>query len=327
MVLRVHRRDETARCRIGLAGHRRDHLVGVGALGLLDRSLPHHDADVSRFHRVVGQRLVLVPSDTLGLGIVAPLLDELGVGRALDAHEVVPGRQVADQWLGVDATQLFLTHRESHHRHVGRLQALVAELLVERHVGVAVDRRDHRGLLAFGSKLLDLGDDALVVGMAERGVVLQDVFVLDALAVQEGTQDLVSGARVDIVGAQQHEALGAAAVLAHQVFHRRDGLLVRRRTGVEHVLGELFTLVLHGVEQQAVQLFVDRQHALARHAGPATEGHCDLVLADQLTRFFGEQRPVRRRVDDHRLELLAQHAALGIDLVDRHQHGVFQHGF
>ena len=40
-----------------------------------------------------------------------------------------------------------------------------------------------------------------------------------------------------------------------------------------------------------------------------------------------KQLPVGRRVDDHGFELLAQHAALGIDLVDRHQHRILQDGF
>ncbi len=52
---------------------------------------------------------------------------------------------------------------------------------------------------------------------------------------QEGAKDLVGGARIDVVGSQQEEAFGAAAVLAQQVFHRRDGLLVRRRAGIEDV--------------------------------------------------------------------------------------------
>jgi hypothetical protein len=84
---------------------------------------------------------------------------------------------VADQRLGVDAAQLFFTHREGHHRHVGGLQAGVAQFLVEGHVGVAVDGGDHRGLLAFGGELLDLGDDGLVVAVAEGGVLLHDVGV------------------------------------------------------------------------------------------------------------------------------------------------------
>ena len=78
VVLLVHLRRDAARRLEGLAGHRGDHLVGVGALGLLDRLRPHVDADVGGFHRVVGQRLVLVAGDALGLGVVAPLLDELG---------------------------------------------------------------------------------------------------------------------------------------------------------------------------------------------------------------------------------------------------------
>ncbi len=126
------------------------------------------NADVGGFHRVVGQRLVLVAGDALGLGVVAPLLDEGVVGRVLDRLEVVPRRQVADQRLGVDAAQFFLADRERHHRHVGRLQALVAEFLVEGHVAVAVDGRDDRGLLAFAGELLDLGDDGLVVGSGRR---------------------------------------------------------------------------------------------------------------------------------------------------------------
>ena len=61
-------------------------------------------------------------------------------------------------------------------------------------------------------------------------------FVGDALALQEGAQDLVGRARIDVVGAEQDAALGAAAFLAHQVLDRGDRLLVRRGAGVEHVL-------------------------------------------------------------------------------------------
>ena len=50
----------------------------------------------------------------------------------------------------------------------------------------------------------------------------------------------------------------------------------------------------------------------------------DLVLADQLARLFGEQRPVGGRVDDDGLELLAEHAALLVLLLDQHQHHVLQ---
>ena len=99
---------------------------------------------------------------------------------------------MAHQRLGVDAAQFFLAHRERHHRHVGGLQAGVAQFLVERHVGVAVDGGDD-GSLAARRELLDVGDDGLVVGMAERGIDLVDVAVLDALGVQEGAQDLVGG--------------------------------------------------------------------------------------------------------------------------------------
>src|SRR2546430_3241110 len=45
----------------------------------------------------------------------------------------------------------------------------------------------------------------------------------------------------------------------------------------------------------------------------------DLVLGDQLTCFFGKQRPVRGGVDDDGLELLAEHAALLILLIDQEE--------
>jgi hypothetical protein len=55
-------------------------------------------------------------------------------------------------------------------------------------------------------------------------------------------------------------------------------------------------------------------------------GSGDLVLGDQLACLLGEQRPVRRRVDDHGLELLAENAAFLVLLIDEEQHRVFQRG-
>ena len=225
---------------------------------------------------------------------------------------------------GVDAGELLLADRERDRRQVRGVDALVRQLLVERHVGVAVDRRDDRGLLALAGERLDVGDDGLPVGMAERRVGLHDVLVADALGVEEGAQDLVGGARIDVVGAQQHEARGAAAVLAHQVLDRRDRLLVGRGAGVEDVLRALLALVLHRVEQQAVELLEHRQHGLARDRGPAAEHHVDLLALDQLARLLGEQRPVGGRIDDHRLDRPAEQAALLVEVVDQHQHDVLQ---
>ena len=195
-----------------------------------------------RFHRIVGRALRV-------LGVGLPVLDELLVRRRLDRLEVVPGGEMAEQRLGVDAGEFFFADRERDHRNVGRLDALVAEFLVEGNVGVAVDGRDHRGLLAGRAELLDVGDDRLPVAMTERRVVDHDVFLLDALRLQVGFEDLVGGARINVVGAGQHPALHL--FFLHQVVDRRDRLLVRRRTGVEHVALALFALILHRIEQDA----------------------------------------------------------------------------
>ena len=163
--------------------------------------------------------------------------------------------------------------------------------------------------------------------MTKRGVFFVDVFVSHAFGLEVRAQDFVGGAGVHIVGAQQDPALGCAAFFAHQVVDCRNGLLVGRSTGVEHVFRQLFTFVLHGVKQQAVHFFHHRQHRLARHRSPAAEDHRDLVLTEQLLGFFSKQRPVGSGVNNHRLKLFAEHTALGVDLVDGHEHGVFQHGF
>src|SRR3546814_6666411 len=53
----------------------------------------------------------------------------------------------------------------------------------------------------------------------------------------------------------------------------RSCLLVRRGAGVEHVVRAFLALILDGVEQQAVQLFENRQHRLARDRSPAAKHH------------------------------------------------------
>ena len=163
--------------------------------------------------------------------------------------------------------------------------------------------------------------------MPERRVVDHDVFLLDALRFQIGFQNLVGGARIDVVGAREHPALHRAAVLAHQIVDSRDRLLVRRGAGVEDVVFGLFAFVLHRIEQDRVELLEHRQHGLARHRRPAAEHHGDLVLGDQFARLFGEQRPVRGRIDDDGFELLAVDTTLLVLLVDHEQHGVLQRRF
>jgi hypothetical protein len=77
-----------------------------------------------------------------------PFLDERGVGGRLDRFEVVPRRKMADQRLGIDAGQFFLADRERDDGDIRGLDALVALLFVERHVGVAIDGGDDGGFLA-----------------------------------------------------------------------------------------------------------------------------------------------------------------------------------
>jgi len=156
-------------------------------------------------------------------------------------------------------------------------------------------------------------------------MVDHDVLGGHTLGLEVGFEDLVGGARIDVVGAGQHPAFHL--LVLHQVVDGGDRLLVGGGAGVEHVALALLALVLDRVEQDAVELLEDGQHGLARHRGPAAEHSRDLVLADQLARFLGEQRPVGGRIDHDGLELLAEQAALLVLLVDQHQHHVLQRRF
>ena len=261
----------------GLASKGFTHLVDIGGLGFFRRLRPHMNAHVSGFHRIVGHGLVSA-RQVFSLGVGFPVGHKPLVDRVIHRLEVVPGGEVAHQRFGVDAAQFLFAHRERNHGYIGGFESLVGQLFIEGHVGVAIDRGDH-GRLAARRELFDVGHDGLVIAVTKRGVNLFDVFVGYAFSVQEGAQDFIGGAWVHVIGAQQHETLGAAAVFAHQVFNSWDRLLVGRGPGVEHVRRHFFALVLHGVEQQAVEFFKHGQHGLARHRCPAAKDHGHLVLS------------------------------------------------
>ena len=160
--------------------------------------------------------------------------------------------------------------------------------------------------------------------MAEGRVVDEDVFLGDAFRLQIAFKDIVGRTRVDIVGAQKREFLDAQ--LLEEIVGCRNGLLVRRGTGVEDVFRAFLAFVLNRVEQQAVQFLDNRQNRLAADAGPVAEDHIDLVHGQQFARLLGEERPVGRRVDDDGFEIAAKHAALLVLLFDQHFHRIFQSG-
>src|SRR5438093_206340 len=192
VVVLVHL-DGAARRRERLAVDGLADRIDVERLGLLDGLLPDVDAEVARLHRVVRHALGAA-GQALLLRVLLERVHELLVVRVLDGLEVVPRREVADQRGGIHAAQLVLGHAVRNDRRVLASQTLIGELLVEGHVAVAVDRRQHARAAARG-EALDLADDRLVVLMAERRVLLLDVRGRHALGEQERAEDLVGGAR------------------------------------------------------------------------------------------------------------------------------------
>ena len=211
-----------------LAIHCLTHRIHRRGAGLRHRLRPHPEADKRGFHRVIRHA-----ARVLDEGL--PLRLEFRIGGAVHAHEVVPGGQVADQRLGVNAGQFFFTDRESNGWNVFRLDPLIAEFPIERNIRIAIDGGHNRGALAFAGKALHARHNALPIGMAEGRIFFHDIGIRDALAVQEGAQNAVGGARIDIVGAEQRNAARLTTILRHQIFNRRNRLLVRRGAGVEDI--------------------------------------------------------------------------------------------
>ncbi len=160
--------------------------------------------------------------------------------------------------------------------------------------------------------------------MAER-----EVFLADDLALQDVldvfARDLVRRARPDVVGADEVEGLGV--LLLRDPVDARQNLLGGFLAGVDHVLGLLETFIEGRIVEHAVVLLDDRQHRLAGSRGPASHDRRHLVVDEELLRLFGEGRPVAGAVFLDELDLAAEHAAQGVDLLDGQLLGLDRSGF
>ena len=104
-------------------------------------------------------------------------------------------------------------------------------------------------------------------------------------------------------------------------------MLIWRRTSIEHVSGAFFSLVLDRIKEQTIKFLEYRKHRFPRHRGPAAEDGSNFFLGQQVACLFGEERPVGSRIDDNRLDLLAEQSALFVHVVDHHQDRVLQGRF
>jgi hypothetical protein len=78
------------------------------------------------------------------------------------------------------------------------------------------------------------------------------------------------------------------------------------------------------IKEQTIELLEYREHRFPRHRSPAAEHGGDFFLRQEIARLLGEERPVGSRIDDDRLDLLAEQPALLVHIVHHHQDGVLQ---
>ena len=248
MVVRQHDGRTSGQVRELLPVHRGPHRIDVGGAGGFNRVHPHVEANIMRFHRVVGH--------TIFAHALFPRGNPLGIGLGIGGLEIVPGSQVSDEVRRVETGKLFFPDREGHDRNVIRRDTGRRQFLVEADIRVTVDRADNAYLFAVGAKCHDVSHDLRPVGMSEGRVVDEDVFRRNALLLQVGLQNVVRGPWVDIVSAQKCELFDTK--LFEEVVSCRDRLLVGSCTGVKDVLGRFFAFVLNWVEEKAVQFFDHR---------------------------------------------------------------------
>ncbi len=169
-----------------------------------------------------------------------------------DRLEVLHAGVGARDVLTADTVDLVLGHGDGEQRLLRHVDAGRLELLVERDVGAADDDRvDH---VRLGQ--LDLVDDRIELGVAEREVFLADDLAALQMALDVLARDLVRGARPDVVGAEQIEGLRALGLV--DPVEAGDDLLGGFLAGVDDVLGLLEAFVEGRVVQHAVVLLEHR---------------------------------------------------------------------
>src|SRR5215831_19554093 len=111
--------------------------------------------------------------------------------------------------------------------------------------------------------------------MAERRIDRHDVVWRYPLRGKIRAQDSVSCARIHVVGTEQNPSANFPSFLAHQISNSGNRLLIWRGPCVENVARTLFALVLHWIEEQAVELLENRQNGFAGGGSPTAEHNSD----------------------------------------------------
>ena len=282
-------------------------------LRLLDHLLPQVHGGVGGFHGIRGRPVMPVPGfEILHEGPVFPVAQSL---------VVVPCGQLAFDVVRADRGDLFFRDGHGDDGKTVRLQTRRLVFLEERDVGITVQRVDH-GVSPRG---LELIDDGAEVRGTHRRVFLSDD--LHAIVFRIGAHDAVRCLREHIIGSHKEQP---SAALLLEIVESGNDLLVRRRTRIEDIGASLHAFILQRIEQQRIVCFEHRLHGFAGRGSPSAEHRRHAVLFDQGLGFLREHRRFGLAVLLHDFQFLAEHTALGVDLIDRHMqrigHGLLREG-
>ena len=133
-------------------------------------------------------------------------------------------------------------------------------------------------------------------------------------ALDQVTQHAIGLAREDIVGSDQRDVV---AIFLDQEAAKLKRVLVGRCTGIDDVRGVLESLIIGGIQQQAVATFECRDDGLAAGRRHATENDADAVFGQK---FVGEPAIFENtgsRIVTDRCNLPAKNSPGRVDLLDR----------
>ena len=247
-------RQQALRGCIACADQVLSHDFRVSAARFLCRFCPEMHQAVCGFSGVVDCAVVAVaPPEALGEGSRCISIKRL---------EIAPAGEGSRDPFSADGQSLLLRDRQTQHgdRTVPGFridQTTVVQCFKKGEIAVAIERVDHDDRSA-GTGLANALHQCTHLATAERQVELVDHCA--SFPFHLGAHDAIGGTGIDVVGADQQDAL--AAIGQHPV-HGRFRLLIGHRSPIDHVGRALLAFVLNRIEQQCIPCFQHWQHGFA----------------------------------------------------------------
>lgn len=298
---RIHRQPAAGTGERHAVAEGLEHRPGGHRSGTAHGGSPEVEERVARLHRVAGH--------PVEAELTAEAGDPLAVARPVVALEVGGDGVVPCHDVGAEEAQFILTDRRRHDRESARVEAGLREPGKQRQGRRPGERAED----AVGAARRDRLDR---VGGHRSGRRDEDhAGELQGPVDQCPADDVGHRPAVEVVAADHEQPPPQAAGGRLQPVEDRQDLLVGDLTAVDDEPRRLVPLVGHAVEQQPLVFLDAGNHRLPRRCRPAAEQRHGAAV-EQPAGAVGEQVGTGSGVGGGKLDLPAEQAAAGVDLLD-----------